>query len=343
MLAVVFGLLALLVVCEMILTVVNWPIPGLYVDDAGPQPLLPATENGGAWRGYEGTARLRHWDYDVALEINSHGFRERQLTPKARGTWRIGVFGDGLAAGRGVKLTERFVDVWRVSAGLRSEDVYNLASTNAGTAANAAFFRKYGHAYGLDELIVALYGGDELADNRAYPAVTGRTDEQLRAAEANRPLGLRGWLRRHFKTAGFFWVKGLSALARANDHTIPTAQVLARDWPHTEAALQTIRATAGSRPMTIWYLPPLAELSDTVFREHQTSRGLQDHDRHALLERIRAWATRHNVRVIDLSPAFEKLDVEALHFETDGGWTAEAHAIVGRYLAAQSFTGRARP
>ncbi len=106
------GLAVALVAVEVALRIWGWPSPGYYQDGDGPLPIRTTNAEGGFGRAFPGAGRLRHFDYDVPFCINRHGFRERDLVPKAQGERRIGLFGDSMTAGWGVLKAERFGEIW---------------------------------------------------------------------------------------------------------------------------------------------------------------------------------------------------------------------------------------
>lgn len=330
------GLAVSVAFVEVALRIIDWPSPGLYQDGVGPLPLAIATEDGSSWRRYPGVARLRHWDYDVDIRLNDHGFIERPNAPKEEGTWRIGLFGDSFTAGMGVQPNERFGSVWERSLPAEaraSMEVYNFGSAWSGTGQSAAFLAKHGSEYRLDEVILALFSGNELQDNEHWEAYRSLPPEAQKQREQKR----RSWrdrLRNRSRAAGFLYVSVVRGFA-SRKITVPNAEFVSEKWPPTERALADFVDAADGRPLTIWYLPSTTEWDDALWSSLRDELGLNDSDRHAVRDRIRRWANENGVPFVDTTHFLEGRTAREIRFQRDGHWNPAGHLLVGRALAAE--------
>lgn len=328
------GVVVSLLLFELALRLIDWPSPGLYQDGVGPLPLQIATEEGGSWRRYPGPARVRHWDYDVEVHLNAHGFIERENAPKPSGTWRIGLFGDSFTAGMGVDPEDRFGRVWwratAFDAG-RPVEVYNFGSVWAGTAQNAAFLEAHGDSYALDEIVLAVFGGNELQDNEHWEMYRNLSEAE-RSRHDQRDQSWRDWVRNHSRAAGFLYVSLVRSFAK-REVLVPTRAFVDEHWPPTRRAFEQFVKVAGERPLTVWYLPATTEWDDAAWREMRDRLGLDEADRHAVRDRIRAWVLAAGVPFVDTTPFLAGRSVADIRFPRDGHWNAAGHEIVGRALA----------
>src|SRR6185295_18161829 len=142
---------------------------------------------------------------NVAWTTNADGFRERELSPKQPGEWRIGILGDSFAAGVGVEQPQRFPDVWydAVKAKLPQVTLWNLASPLCGTLCEKEIFAGVGRKYDLDEVMLVFYGGNDLDDNFESITHPGKQDPYTDLPRSERA---RQWLREHVRLTSFLWV-----------------------------------------------------------------------------------------------------------------------------------------
>lgn len=342
---VLIGLTIFFVFVELALRVVDWPAPGLYVGGRGPMALSMPNEEGSSWRAHPGPARLRHWDYDVEIELNTQGFIERERAPKSPGTWRIGVFGDSFTAGMGVPATKRFTQVWLESisrrAGGRAIEVYNFGSAWCGSAQNAAFLARHADAWQLDEVVLAVFGGNELEDNIRWYDYAALSPEEQRRADAAASSGntLRDWVRNHSRAAGFLYV---TIAGRFSKKIVPVldADAIEAAWPATGRALDDFAEASGGRPLTLWYLPDGHEWDDSVWQSVRSEHGLEDGERHGVRDAIARWSRDHALPFIDATPFLAGRSIADLRFPRDGHWNEAGHRLVGEALAATPGASR---
>lgn len=337
-LALVFGGVIVLVVLELALRIADWPSPGLYRGDVGPLPISMPTADGGSWRRYPGPVRVRHWEYDVELVLNRHGFVERDPAPKETGGWRVGVFGDSFVLGLGVRPEHRFTQVWldgmTERSGPRAIEVYNFGSVWCGSAQNAVFLAAHAEEYALDEVVLAIFGGNELDDNvrwADYAALDSEAQARDDSAQSS-GTSMRTWIRNHSRAAGFLYITLASGFA-SQAAVVPNEQSVARTWSTTESALEGFVAASGGRPVSIWYLPDTHEWDDENWRAVRAELGLRDEDRHVVRDAIQRWASVRRIPFVDVTGSLSGRSAHDLRFRRDGHWNDAGHAVVGEALA----------
>jgi len=200
----------------------------------------------------------------------------------------------------------------------------------------------------IEALITASRLNDGQADV-AYHFVKGKRIKRIYVTEAQRAelarqMLSRGWrnsLRNRSRAAGFLYVRLSRGLAK-REVRVPTADDLPRDWPATERALQAFLAAAGTRPVSIWYLPATTEWDDRVWSAAQSKLGLAPRDRYAIRDAVRDWAEAQGVPFLDLTAALAGRDSKVLCYKHDGHWNAAGHAIVADALIARAASHRPR-
>ena len=139
--------------------------------------------------GIQGTTV--HQDYQMAVQINSKGLRDREFDYKKKtNTYRIGVFGDSFTFGEGVqnnatypKLLENLLNADDdLKATGKSIEVLNFGIGKTGTSHQYAFYRKEGKKYDLDLLILGFLGANDFSDN--VPGVFTLENGQLKHSPA---------------------------------------------------------------------------------------------------------------------------------------------------------------
>ena len=331
------GFAVALLAVEIGLRLWGWEAPGFYQNGKGPFPIRTLNAQGGFGRAFPGPGRQRSFDFDVPTYINKHGFRERELVPKAEGAWRIGLFGDSFATGHGVLQGQGFDEVWfeAVRSKIPKASLWNFGSGGAGAWQMAAFLDGGARVYELDEVILALFAGNELQDNASWAKLRQLSSAELDKHDVTpRYSRLRTWVRNNSRFATFVWFNILS-MAHANRAWYSdSGESLAERWSHTERALAAFKDAAGDRPLTIWYLPSHAEWDDAIWESIKKKQGFGESDRFAVADRIKAWARSNDVPLVDCTPLFAGRSVEDLKFPIDPHWNAKGHRLVGTGLAA---------
>lgn len=337
-----FGLLVGLVVAEIGLRVAGWPVVGNLIDGKRVNTTQRGGAEGSAYRGLGRDLRLVHFDYDVRYTLNRHGFAEREPAPKAPGERRIGLFGDSFTMGMGVRVPERFGDVWfaqvrdRLPAGTT---LWNFGMPGTGTLQQAALLGGAAREYDLDELVLAFYSGNDVTDNieeSAHdPGAAG-----LAAPPRENPL--RAWAREHVRLSTFLWYYGLRAFSAAWWPNLYTPETLDQLWPPTQRGLEQFLAAAGGRPVTIWYIPSALESSDEAWRAHRDRHGLSDAGRFLLRDRVRDWAAANGAGFVDLTDALRAHPLSETNFRVDPHWRPLGHRAAAGALARREDLGLPR-
>ena len=330
LLTIVAGLVISVGLVEVGLRIVGWPAPGLYQNGNGPIALRAPGHNGGAYPPNV-SGHLKHYDYDVEWVVNSYGFRDRSLEPKAPSEWRVGIVGDSFSAGVGVENSDRFSDVWysRIRQQYANVTLWNLSSPACGTACEAEILDGVGRQYDLDEILLAFYSGNDAQDNYEWSQEPSPQIPQESLSSC-----AKDWLRLHSRFATFLWVYGIRAFANFDPPGIYSEAELRRYWPYTEKALARFQSITHSRPLTILYIPNVAEWDDNSWQKIRERFQLSDDARFLLKQSVAAWAQRNSVRFIDSTPWLRQCQpANECVFPVDGHWTAHAHARVGSRLA----------
>lgn len=338
-LSVLFSIVLVFVCLEIYLWIIGWPIPGFYKEgDSRPSPLQVPSAKGGSWKNYPNQkGRLRHWDFDVEIHINTDGFRERELTDKKTNEWRVGLIGDSYGAGYGVKQSERFGEIWlknteKVTGSFSNLSLWNLCAPGAGTGQNVAFLKANGVKYGLDEIILAFYSGNDLQNNTSW-SLLKENSQQLE--EKNKKL--RGkWrylVRSHSRAAGFLWIHFLRGAE--TQRRFGSRFHLKEHWPNTEKYLEELLEISPGRNLTIWYIPEPFEWDDALWETLKEKFALQNKQRFLVKNLVKEWAKEHDVSFLDTGVCLKGKSSKELHFPVDGHWNSKAHKTVGQWLATQ--------
>ncbi len=336
--SVCLGLGIALLILELTLRILGWPAPGFYQNGMGPLQYQIPTSEGGAWRAYPGKARQRHYDFDIPIYINAHGFRSSENRPKEFDEWRIGVFGDSFTDGWGVRREERFGEVWMKEAKdvLGNTTLWNFGSIDSGTWQNADFLDAGGKEYQLDEIILAVFSWNELSDNILWSNLRNLSNEDIDEQYRKKFSGMRTWIRTHIRTASFLWINFLRSAPKgpppASKQTIDTY------WPYTKAGFDAFKDATGDRPLTIWYLPGRVEWDDNIWRIHQQEQDLDESERFLLRQYIQSWAEANNVPFVDVTPWLAGRPSNEVSFPVDPHWSPGGHSIVGKGLAKNKMS-----
>jgi len=327
-----------LLLSDGFLRLAGWPAPGYYLDGHGPLPLRLPGKQGGAYPS--GHGRLLHYDYDVACDANTDGFRERERTPKTPGEWRIGILGNSFAAGVGVEADERFPSIWfgaRPEVGNYARStLWNLSTPWCSTHCEAEIAEAFAPRYELDELILVFYGGSDLAGNMQgsqigpSPPVRSQVVDELRVV-----------LRENCRLCSLVWIQGLRSFASFSPAGVFDTHEMERVWPATKQALDKFAAAAGSRPVSVWYLPPVAEWSDTTWAKSVAEFGYDKNARHLARNMVAAWAAATEVAFVDLGTSLrDSCTVAECMFSIEPHLNARGHVVVAQGLLSDGLHPR---
>lgn len=348
---VLLGLAVSVVLGELALRAIGWRMPGMY--DAEGTLHEPRDLDGRRGVYPPGPGSLVHFDFDVEWSINRHGFREREPYPPAPGVWRIGVFGDSFTEGWGVAVEERFTDRWfeQVRDRLGDAELWNFGASHTGAGRQGDFLQGVAAGYELDEVVLALYAGNELRDNWRWARAAEREGRKLASLDgshladgnvrlppmsARRPdrrlARARAWIAEHSRVAMLLWFHYASAIVnRVAPGEVGGARRIDRQWVATEQALDHFLAAAAGRPVTLWYVPTRTEWDDAYWRRVAPRPELAA-TRDRLRERVRRWCVARGVELVDGTPWLRGLPPEAVKFPIDGHFSPAGHALYARGL-----------
>ena len=328
--AMIGGLAVAMIIAEVALRIAGWPAPGFYRQGSGPIELRLPGKDGGAFPP-ETRGELRHYDYSVECNVNRYGFRDREVTAKQPDERRIGILGDSFTVGVGVEEQQRFASLFAASVhqARPNATVWNLSAPNCGTGCESEMFEAVRSEYGLDEVVLAFYAGNDLQDNQIWlEAESARPQDNTPRFTAGRT-----WLREHCRLASFLWVSFIRAWTRSQPEGIYTTAELEHYWPATEASLARLLQNVRGQSLTILYLPARPEWDDGAWQDTQNNLRTSDLKRFLTRDAISRWASDHGVRFVDATPWLHACQPAAqCVFATDPHWTATAHRLVANGL-----------
>jgi hypothetical protein len=331
-LAIMLGVAIASGLAEAGLRIAGWPAPGFYFNGHGPLELRIPGRNGGAYPP-NSHGELRHYDYDVEWLVNSYGYRDREVLPKAEGEWRIGILGDSFTAGVGVRQAERFGDILAMDIIKQKPNVtvWNLGAPICGTACEAEMLRNSESKYQLDEVVLAFYSGNDLEDNLAWyqNPVDSMTTGHAQALNSD----FRGWLREHSRLASFVWINVMRGFATFRPPGIYSQSGIQQYWPLTERALAQLKETVGNRRLTILYLPAIPEWDDVAWQIMRQRYGMQEDGRYIVKQAVALWSKQNGVGFIDATNWLRRCTpAKDCLFPIDSHWNARGHLLVGHGL-----------
>jgi hypothetical protein len=266
--------------------------------------------------------------------VNTHGFRERERQAKSLGEWRIGLLGDSMTAGIGVKQRERFGEVLyeAIQQQAPSITLWNLGAPRCGTACEEEILDGVGRAYDLDEIILAFFGGNDVEDNVHWDHRVATQDTPVPGSMLSEEI--RGWLREHCRLTTFLWINIFRAFASLHPQRDYSVSALQSSWPATERALARMKEVVGSRPFTILYLPATPEWDNRIWKEMKRRYGVTDDGRFVAKQAVMQWAQQHGVAFVDATLWLRTCpSVKDCTFPVDGHWNSRGHHLVGEGLA----------
>jgi len=140
--------------------------------------------------GFSG--RLHRPDFDIRLEVNRDGLRDRTFGARTPGTRRIFGLGDSFAFGWGVENEESLFKVLerRLNEGGGGRyEVVNAGIPGFGTYEELQLLRSVGLRYEPDLVVVAFYEGNDYQNNGEAPRRRVIEDGYLRDAPRGGGLG----------------------------------------------------------------------------------------------------------------------------------------------------------
>jgi lysophospholipase L1-like esterase len=362
--ALLASLLAL-VVAEIALRVVG------YGDDlfpAGPRGLFVADDSLGIRLRPRFRGRHVTDEFDVPIETNSLGMREREIGAP-RGV-RIVCTGDSFCLGFGVEAEEAYPR--RLEEELRTRgieaEVLNGGCSSYGTVQQVTWLRAMGAQLAPDVVLASLFPGNDLEDNVRGPEaeLTERYGYPVSKELAKIVDASFGWrLAGRVRLALFVrmnWLRRLERLQRsAPAATGAPAAALPRPWQAPiwsgiplmaedpegriealwaacERSLRDLEGASEDLDAALYllYVPTRAEASEAAFEQDLTAVDLGEArlDRDGGRGRAAEICERIGVELVDPTPSLaDGLSPQPLYFAGNRHWTAAGHARAAAAIA----------
>lgn len=288
------------------------------------------------------STRMRGPEYDVAVETDSHGFRDDEVGPK-RGT-RILLLGDSFTMGYGVERPQIFADL--LEAALQVEVV------NAGTGGyeivhQVAVLAEHAATLDPDLVLYVLYLGNDLAQNDEWErAADGRLRSLVRDYPVQRPREWKlarlardfayGVRQRRGEREGE-WLPFEGYLGLCERDLGPEAE---KDYRDADRWLGEVAAEADrlGKPLLVLLMPYRSMVEPSALEGLRAK--VPDLDQRYDLDRPgREIAARLTARGIPFADATEALrdafrrSGEPLYFPLDGHLTPAGHAAFAAFAA----------
>lgn len=141
-----------------------------------------------------GSAHQRNLDFDVPIDINDKGLRDRPHDyPKPGGVRRIVVLGDSFMEAYQVALESSLPFLLEERLADRSFEVVNLGVGGYGTAQELRTLQEEGLRYAPDIVVLAFYTGNDIQNNsrRLQIGLFGEDDAKVYARPFASATGLR--------------------------------------------------------------------------------------------------------------------------------------------------------
>lgn len=293
-------------------------------------------------------------EWNVKVETNSIGIRERELTKKAIGERRILILGDSFTFGSGVEVEEVYPR--QVEGFLQSGGLPNFTVINAGVPAYSTFqeviwFERIVDLIQPDAVILGFFLGNDFHDNillNKYDVISGylvtKSVHGSRLSLTERlgiPPEIKIMLRTKLHLYVFLMNIWSTTLVRAGladtdemfeiyqeNLTQKTMEIISK----TRDALSRLTALCHKRslPLGLVLIPDgrVAEILDQ-------KRGYQFERPAKIVSKL---VEIEGIPVLDLSRDFkEKSD---LYFPVDGHWNAKGHLVAGRIIAKSLLDGK---
>jgi hypothetical protein len=307
--------------------------------------------------GFRGREREHEGEFDVAVEINSHGYRQSEIGPKAADEIRFVAIGDSFTFGEGVESEEAWPS--RVEAALAPRVGRPVRVINAGVPGrwvDEYYLEVKERALGLDPDVVLLgfFVGNDVDGDDARTHVWSRVDAAGLPLAVSIPgmrveNGHRVWNRtkprwrwpivRHSHVAQLFFDggKGVYEALRPRALDEEAAYAPGESIEGLRAIERVERLMVAMRDLSRAHGAELAVVMiparEQVMPELATR--VQERDWEKPQRHFAAFLGRVGVPFVDLLPTIRaaKADGAPLYFHYDAHWTARGHAIAGESIA----------
>ena len=328
------------------------------------------------WRPIPGAKRRWIEEGDGLIEINSRGFRDRERELEAEpAVERIAVFGDSMTEADQVNLDQTYAS--RLEAGLRGQghavEVLNFGVTGYSPTQELLLFREQAPKYRPQIVVLALFLDNDVSGS--HPRLSVAPEAPFAVAEGSRlsfdysraQASYDGYNRQpfHFLRNHSALYRATSALRQRRGETasggparasaVPTRFELYQTTPRGEweEAWKTLeRLVAAFAEDTrrlgaelVILSVPAAQVVDPRAWERlvgeRPAMREQAWDLKGPERRLRAFADRHDLRLIQPLEAFEAaVRSERLYFGDVGHMTPRAHQLIADELARFLTAGR---
>jgi len=283
------------------------------------------------------------------------GLRNRELGPKAPGTFRILAIGDSFTEGAGVEAEEAWPQLLEGSLARRVPRRVEVVNTGVGgwdPFQYAQFFESRGLALEPDLVVVGFFVGNDaysrfLTVDSLWTAVGGR---RVTREAAHRPsIRLAVFLQEHFHLAralrgrapGFAPRRSCEDFSpwlleaetdRLENHLARSPERDARARPNVEEILR-IRSLARvpRAPVVVALFPEESQVHEALRARLLAGRNAGAYDFEMPQAMLRDMFAAEGVPVVDLLPDFRR-DSRCLYMN-DAHWNPEGQALAARVLA----------
>jgi hypothetical protein len=351
-LLILFGLLLPLVLAEIGLRVAGAILPGDYqtVSFAEAHPEFGRRNRPGA--GWKKTSEYTSW-----IEVNLKGLRGAEIDyPKPPGEYRILVVGDSFTFAEQVNqietFTQRLEDRLNADGATLHYRVLNAGSNGWATANEAVYLTKEGVRFRPDVVLVAVYLGNDVADNyRRVATVQNAVEADLALRGADSFDGPRRLLRR----SELYTVFESGVLAKlpwwqddggssSSDRRAPRSEAEAAEaWTITERLLDRMRDVSESQGarFAVLVVPAanvVAQRGGAAAKETDDEDDSGDEDRPGFEDphgQFAALSERNGLLELDLLSTMRRADnrlKERLYYRQNAHWTAAGHGVAADAL-----------
>ena len=320
----------------------------------GPALLVADPEIGKRYvAGFEGRVFVDEAGRAVALRFNREGFRgPDRPRPKPPGTFRVAVIGDSMIAG--VATAEGKTLVGRLETALAERrpearvEVLNFGVSSSSTGQELALYRGLVSAYEPDLVLLALFVGNDFADNSGRLTRARRIyfdlDEGGVLRERGRPAApgpLTLWLQRHsrfyvWQMRAFRMLRGAGRAAVGaippglRVFEVPGDPDLTHAWTLLDRVLRQFKADVeadGSR-FALVVVPCAEQVHEDLWANLASRAAAQGRtlDREQPGRRLSAIAHDEGIPLLDLTPAFREATGARPSGDTDA-----SPFLLGRY------------
>ncbi len=303
------------------------------------------------------------------VETNGLGMRDRERSvAKPADTLRILVLGDSFMEALQVPLERALPALLeqRLKAEQKKVEVVNLSVSGWGTDDEVTYLERHGMQLAPDGILIMMTLHNDVADNAQQEfhrlendRLIGRPIDEMpwsrfaiqktKAYLAGRfhlyQLAYQTSIRGRVKAGAVQLDRHVASLLRRD-----ASPELEQDWELTFALLDQAARLARREHawLAIGMIPLWTQVDDAAYRRLLDDHGLDGSlmDREGPQRRIRVWAAKRGIALIDLLPDFVEThrtnpdqDAEPLYLPSDGHWGASGHALAAKRISHDLVNG----